>query len=109
MEVHKILGTGFSEIVYKDAMEYEFKQSGILYEREKQLNIQYKEIVLQHAFCADFLVFDKIIIEVKAQKGIIDNHMEQTLNYLAASESPVALVINFGENSLKYKRLALTK
>ena len=107
MEVHKILGRGFLEIVYKDAIEYEFRKNSIPYEREKEYKIPYKEIVLKHSYNADFVVFDKIILEVKAVNGIIDDFIKQTLNYLSASKNKLGIIVNFGEDSLKYKRLVL--
>ena len=65
MEIHRILGKGFSEIVYKDAFEYEFKLHGILYEREKEYTVPYKTVILTHKFYSDFIVFDKIILGIK--------------------------------------------
>ena len=70
-EVHKNLGKGFSEIVYKDALEFEFNTANIPFEREKEYVVNYKNTVLKHKFYADFVVFDSIIIEVKGQKGIV--------------------------------------
>ena len=107
MEVHRILGKGFLEIVYKDALEYEFKQQNILYEREKKYEIEYKDIILPHHFYADFVVFDKIILEVKAQQGIVENHYKWVINYLAASKCKLGLIVNFGEDSLITKRVIL--
>ena len=78
MEVHRILGKGLLEIVYKDAIEYEFKKKKIQYEREKKYEVEYKEIILPHYFFADFVVFDNIVLEVKAQKGIVDEHYNWT-------------------------------
>jgi GxxExxY protein len=72
MEVHNNLGAGFLEIVYKDALEYEFRQAGIAFQREKEYVVNYKGIVLPHKFYADFVVFDKIILEVKAVLAIDD-------------------------------------
>ena len=106
-EVHKNLGKGFLEIVYKDALEYEFKECGIPFEREKQYLINYKGTILPHKFFADFVAFDKIILEIKAIETITNSHIKQTLNYLAASKLKVGLIINFGEDSLKYKRVIL--
>ena len=105
MEVHRILGKGFLEIVYKDALEYEFDVRGIPYEREKKFEVPYKEIILPHKFQADFVVFDDIILEVKAQKGIVDEHYKWVLNYLAISKCSLGLIVNFGEDSLVTKRL----
>jgi len=107
MEVHRNLGKGFLEIVYKDAIEYELKQNEYLYEREKPFLINYKDIVLQQKFYADFTVFDKIILEVKSGSGIVDEFLAQTINYLAASKLRVGLIVNFGKNSLEYKRIVL--
>lgn len=108
-EIHKYLGRGLSEIVYKDALEYEFKNSNIPYEREKQFKVRYKDIYLDHFFFADFVVYDKIIVEIKATNKLIDDFISQTLNYLAISECELGLLVNFGESSLKYKRIAKTK
>ncbi len=107
MEIHKTLGRGFSEIVYKDAMEYELGKRGIIYEREKEYAIRYKEITLPHKFYADFIVFDAVILEIKAKKGIAEEHYTQTINYLAASKCKVGLIMNFGECSLIFKRVIL--
>jgi GxxExxY protein len=107
MEVHRILGKGLLEIVYKDAIEYEFKKKDILYEREKKYEVEYKGIILPHNFFADFVVFDKIILEVKAQKDIVEEHYNWVINYLAISKCPLGLIVNFGENSLVTRRLIL--
>ena len=107
MEVHRILGKGLLEIVYKDAIEYEFKTKEIPYEREKKYEVEYKGIFLPHYFFADFVVFDKIILEIKAQKGIVDEDISWVINYLAISKCPLGLIVNFGENSLITKRVIL--
>lgn len=107
MEVHRTLGKGFLEIVYKDALEYEFKKKGISYEREKKYEVEYKDIILPHYFYADFVVYDKIILEVKAQQGIVENHYKWVINYLAVSKCKLGLITNFGEESLVTKRLIL--
>lgn len=107
MEVHNNLGSGFSEIVYKDALEYEMRHANILYEREKEYLIHYKGTVLPHKFYADFVVFDKIILEVKSRSDIADEHIAQAINYLKVSENKLALIVNFGELKLDYKRILL--
>ncbi len=107
MEVHKNLGSGFLEIVYKDALEYEFKNAEIPYEREKEYIVNYKGRILPHKFYADFVVFDKIILEVKGISGISDEHIAQTINYLKVSGNKLGLIVNFGELSLNYKRIVL--
>lgn len=108
-EVHNELGKGFSEVVYKDALEYEFKEKNIPYGREKKFEIKYKDIVLPHYYIADFIVENNIVLEVKAQQTLVSENTKQVLNYLAASNGEVGLLINFGESSLKYKRIVLTK
>jgi GxxExxY protein len=107
MEVHRELGKGFSEIVYKDAIEYECKQKQYFYDREEEFLVHYKDIILPHKYFADFVVFEKIILEVKSCEGIGQEHIGQTLNYLAASKLKVGLIVNFGKNSLEYKRIIL--
>ncbi len=106
-EVHKILGKGFLEIVYKDALEYEFQLNGIPYSREKEFPIPYKKIILPRKFNADFTVYDKIILEVKHKESILDEHIAQTLNYQKITNFKLGLLVNFGEISLKHKRLVL--
>jgi GxxExxY protein len=107
-EVHKTLGKGFLENVYKEALEYEFKKKNLRYEREKKHIIHYKEIVLESNYKSVFIIEDSVIFEVKAQQGIIETHFKQVINYLAATRSDYALLVNFGEDSLKYKRIILT-
>ena len=105
MEVHNNLGKGFSEIVYKDALEIELRDSDILYEREKEYCVNYKGIVLPHKFYADFVIFDTVILEIKSVQHIVDEHIAQTLNYLKVSQNKVALIVNFNNDKLQYKRL----
>jgi len=106
MEVHKHLGHGFLEIVYKDAIEYEFRITGVSYKREKEFDIAYKNIILPHKFNADFVVFENIILEVKAvEGGFTDAFTSQVLNYLRASRRKIGLLINFGRTKLEFKRL----
>lgn len=107
MEVHGILGKGHSEVLYKDALEYEFKKSRINYSREKQYQVHYKDIVLPHHYLADFVIEESVILEVKAISLLTESHIKQSLNYLATSKLQLALLVNFGEDSLKYKRVIL--
>ena len=107
MEIHKILGKGFSEVVYKDAIEFELKSKNIPFEREKKYQIEYKGAILPHYYCADFVINGKIILEVKAQEGVLEEHYSQVINYLAISKLKLGVLINFGENSLKFKRVIL--
>ena len=105
MEVHKELGMGFKEVLYKDAIELEFEAKDIYYEREKKFEIEYKGIILPHNFYADFIVFNSIILEVKSCAFIGDSFVAQTINYLKASGLTLALIANFGEKSFTYKRI----
>ena len=105
MEVHNQLGHGFSEIVYKDAQEFELSQNEIPYEREKEYSVFYKGVLLPHKFYADIIVFDKIIVEVKCVKQLTDEHMSQAINYSKVSNNKLALLINFGRGKLEYKRV----
>ena len=107
MEVHKILGRGHSENTYADALEYEFKMNRIPYEREKKYNIEYKDIILPRYYFSDFTVLGEIILELKAIENLSSSEIKQVLNYLAASKNKIGLLINFGEDSLKYKRIIL--
>ena len=106
-EVHNNLGAGFLEIVYKDALELEFRKAGIPFEREVKYEVNYKGIILPHKFYADFLVYDKIILEVKAVNGIADEFVAHAINYLKVSQNRLALIVNFGELKLNYKRIVL--
>lgn len=106
IEIHKILGAGFLEIVYKDAFEYEYRSQDIAYEREKEYTVQYKKAVLPHKFFADFVVFDKVIVEVKAKDGgIAEEDYAQTINYLKCAGCKVGLILNFGKMKLEIKRV----
>ena len=107
MEVHNNLGAGFLEIVYKDALEYEFKKANIPFEREKEYKVEYKGIILPHKFYADFVVFDRIILEVKAVNTIPPEFIAQCINYLKVSQNKLALLVNFGEPKLRYQRIVL--
>ena len=108
-EVHKNLGRGFSEIVYKDAIEYEFKQNNIPYQREKEFTVNYKNTVLNHKFYADFVVYDKIILEIKTVDCFNNSHYNQCLNYLKVSQNKLAILANFNLISLEYKRIINSK
>ena len=105
MEVHRELGMGFKEIVYKDALEMEFTSVDISYQRERPYTITYKGKVLPRKYFADFVVFGSIILEVKASSVIVDPFVYQTINYLKASGIKLGLIVNFGEKSLTYKRV----
>jgi GxxExxY protein len=106
-EVHNNLGTGFFEMVYQEALAIEFHIQNIPHEREKKLPITYKEIVLKKHYFADFVCYNSIMLELKALSALTTEHESQLLNYLKATGLKVGYLINFGEKSLKYKRMVL--
>ena len=95
-EVHKQKGTGFLEKVYQECLEREFIQRGIPYEREKRIKIDYKGVELQQEYIADFVCYDKIIVELKAVSALDDTHRSQVYNYLHATGMKLGLLYNFG-------------
>lgn len=101
------LGGGFSEIVYKDALEYELDTLGIPFKREKEYSVAYKDIILPHKFYADFVVFDKIILEIKSVENLNDKHISQCINYLKVSNCKLAILANFHKDLLDHKRIVL--
>ena len=88
-------------------MLWNMNLNNIPYEREKKYNIEYKEIILPRYYFSDFTVCGEIILELKAIQELSSSEIKQTLNYLAASKNKIGLLINFGEDSLKYKRVIL--
>ena len=105
MEVHRNLGPGLLEVVYKDALEIEFKANNLPFEREKEFSIEYKGVILPHKFYADFIVNEDIVLEVKAVKEFSGEHTAQVLNYMKLSDSEIGLLVNFQNKSLQHKRL----
>jgi len=108
-EVHKFLGNGFQEVIYQRALAYEFRKSGLDYEREIEQDIYYKDMDEPIGTRrADFVVAGKILVELKALTALDDVHLAQALNYLKAYKLEIGLLINFGSKSLEFKRLILT-
>jgi GxxExxY protein len=106
MEVHRTLGFGFLEVIYKDAMELEFIERKIEFTRENEHSVNYKGKTLKHKFFADFTINKNIIVEVKAGKeGLSADATTQTLNYLKVSGFRLGVLFNFGKTRLEYKRL----
>ena len=104
MEVHRVLGAGFVESVYEESLAIEFGLRKIPYERQRPIDVIYKGRVAKHFIC-DFIVYGKIIVELKAIKEISDIEQAQVLNYLKSSELNLGLLLNFGSSSLEVKRL----
>jgi GxxExxY protein len=107
MEVHRTLGKGFLESVYQESLGVEFKKRQIPFSREHLLELFYKGDKLSKYFVADFICFEKIVLELKSVSFITNDHEAQVFNYLKATKLNLALLINFGANSLQYKRIVL--
>jgi GxxExxY protein len=104
MEVHSFLGNGFQEVIYQRAFSYEMELRGILHAREVEMNVIYKDLQVGTRR-ADFLVEDKICVEIKARTNLENVHLAQAINYLEAFNLEIGLLINFGETKLKFHRL----
>lgn len=107
MNIHRVLGMGLKEINYKDALEMDLEEHGIPHYREKMFEVFYKGKRLRHPYYADFVLYNSIIVEIKSVSGIMDAHFAQVKSYLAVSNMKLALIINFGEPSLTYRRILL--
>jgi GxxExxY protein len=107
MEIHRELGKGHDEVIYKDALVVELSRANIPFCREKAYEVTYKGVILPHLYKADFIVWDKIVFEAKAVEKLVDAHVKQVLNYLAASKLRLGLLVNFGSDSLEWKRVIL--
>ncbi len=103
MEVHRILGPGFLESVYEEALAHEFDLQDITYQRQTKLTVRYKEITVGE-YRADFLVDEKIVVELKATKSLTKIDEAQLLNYLKGTGFRIGLLVNFGSPSLEHKR-----
>lgn len=103
LQLHRELGPGFKEKVYQDAMEVLLNENGIPYEREKRISLRYHGVELEHDFFYDFLVWDKIGVELKAYSEITGEFQSQIINYLHISNHELGVIFNFGAKSLGYK------
>jgi GxxExxY protein len=110
IEVHKKLGPGFLEAVYQEALEIEFGLRGIPFASQKNLTVRYKGVVLRKEYCADFVCYGKIIVELKALSKLSGTDEAQLLNYLRATGLEVGVLINFGSSPrLDWKRFVLSQ
>ncbi len=103
MKVHNTLGNGFQEVIYQRALAIELEKAGVVFEREKVIPIYYDGMQIGTRR-ADFLVEDKVMVEMKALSQLEEVHWAQTINYLEAYELEVGLLINFGAKKLEFKR-----
>ena len=108
IEVHKIIGNGFQEVIYQRALEKEMRQSGLSFCREFEMPVYYKDELIGHRR-VDFLIEDKIAVELKALTKLEPVHLAQAINYLEAYNLEIGLLINFGSKSLEFKRLINSK
>ncbi len=106
-EVHNNLGPGFLEAVYAEALMWEFEERDIRYEKEKELSIEYKGKLLTKKYIADFVCYDKIIVELKATDALVPAHISQVLNYLKATHMRLGILANFGESEFHSRRIVL--
>lgn len=104
MEVHKILGNGFQEVIYQRALEIEMANIGLSFLREYEMDIYYKDNRIGGRR-VDFFVEDCIMVELKALINLEDVHLAQAMNYLEAYNVEIGLLINFGAKSLQFKRV----
>ena len=105
MKVYNELGSGFLEKVYQEALEIELKQTDIPYLREAPLKVFYRGQLLKQNFFADFICYNKIIVEVKAVSVLTDSHRAQVSNYLKATDYDIGLLVNFGAEQMEIERL----
>ncbi len=109
MEVHRVLGCGFLEVVYQKALAVELEQRGIPFEPEVEIPVRYKGRLLDAKYKADFVCYGSVIVELKALAHLSNTEEAQVLNYLKATGYEVGLLLNFGTDSLERRRFALSK
>ena len=109
MEVHNEMGPGHLEAVYHECLEIEFELRQMVFISKPKLSLYFKNRKLKKHYEPDFIVFEKIVVEIKAQKILIRNDAAQIINSLKSSRHEIGLLINFGESSLKFHRFIYSK
>src|SRR3954467_2493782 len=109
MEVHTLLGCGSLEAVYQEALAMEFKTRNMPFKREVCLPISYKGSLLSTSYCADFICFESVVVELKALAQMSGTEESQVINYLKATGYEVGILLNFGARSLQHRRMVLSK
>ena len=104
MEVHRVLGSGFLEAVYQEALAIEFELRNIPVIEQPQLHLEYKTRSLKRKYIPDFFCYQEIVVEIKAQSRCGENEEAQIINALKAANKRIGVLINFGESSLYWKR-----
>ena len=105
MKVHRELGAGFLEAIYEEALKKEFNNLGIPFESQVKLHVFYEGEKLDKYYKADFICYNKIVLEIKAVSQVPDAFYAQIKNYLTATKKELGMLINFGQSSLFYKRV----
>jgi len=108
IEVHRVLGSGFLEQVYQEALALEFTKRSIPFRREAELPVSYKGQQLGAPYKADFIVYESVVVELKAISRTTDNHGAQVVHYLKAANLTTGLLLNFGQDLLAQKRFVYT-
>ncbi len=107
-EVYKEMGCGFLEAVYQECLEIEFSLQGLIYRPQAELTLSYKGRHLKQKYVPDFVLFDKIVLEIKAIKELANEHRAQVHNYLKATGFRLGLLVNFGHlPKVEYERIVL--
>ena len=105
-EVYNTLGHGYLEAVYQEALALEFEARDVPFVKEKEIDIQYKGRVLAKRYVADFICFNRVIVETKAVSALLPEHQAQALNHLRATGLKIAVLVNFGSSQgIQWKRL----
>ena len=105
IEVHRVLGPGFLESVYEEALQIESERKNIPYQTQVRIRIRYKEVHLNRYFIADLIAYEKILIELKSTAKLTGSDEAQLLNYLKATRLPIGILINFGSaGRLEWRR-----
>jgi GxxExxY protein len=102
MKVHRVLGAGFLELVYANALAVELERTGIPFEREHHIAVTYEDVIVGD-YIADFILRSTVVVELKAVESLTINHSLQLVNYLAATRFDLGLLLNFGAKSLQFK------
>jgi GxxExxY protein len=107
MAVHRQLGPGLREDSYQRALENSLSEAGLTFEAQKLLSVydEPEQQGLVGYYILDFVVEGTVVIEIKALRGLDNSHLVQIIGYLAVSCCPIGLLINFGERSLRYRRV----
>lgn len=104
-EVYNEMGSGFLEAVYQECLAKELQSRGIPFTQKQRIQLSYKSSLLEQYYEADFVCYDKIIVEIKVHKALADGHRSQTLHYLKSTSMQLGLLVNFGHHpQLEHER-----